>query len=372
MGGGGQLGKMLAQAAATMDISLHVLDPDPNCAAAVVCHSYTKGDFKNYDDLYQFGKKCHILTCEIESVNTEALCKLKSEGVQVYPDPDVLDIIQDKGLQKKFYTKHHFPSPAFTLYKDANEVKEAIKDGTLSYPFVQKARKGGYDGRGVSVIKSPDDLSELLDVPCLCENMVNIEKEIAVIAARNTKGDITCFPAVEMLFNPDANLVEELLCPSTLTEEQQAEATKIASALAEKLNLVGLLAVEFFLDKDGNILINEAAPRPHNSGHHTIEACMTSQYEQHLRAICGFPLGNTTPIAHAVMLNVLGEPGYTGKVKLQGLEELLKIPGCKLHLYGKKETRPFRKMGHITVIGRTKEDVLEKAKLAKSVFKIIA
>jgi 5-(carboxyamino)imidazole ribonucleotide synthase len=369
---GGQLGKMLIQAASKWDIATYVLDPDPNCPAGKIATAYTKGDILNFDDVYNFGKQVDLLTFEIENVNTEALKKLQKEGVIIAPDPTVLELIQDKGLQKLFYRNHHIPTSSFILVDGIDEIKLKIQQKEIKFPFVQKLRKGGYDGRGVAVIKTENELNKLLPGASVIEHLVEIEKEIAVIVARNKNGETKCFPAVEMDFNPEANLVEKLICPSTISENQKDIANQLAEKLITELNMVGLLAVEFFIDKNGEVIINEVAPRPHNSGHHTIESIITSQFEQHLRAILNLPLGSTEQKLPAVMLNLLGEKNYQGPVYYQGLEKALAINGVNIHLYGKKITRPGRKMGHITIIGKNIDTVLQTADKVKNTIQVIA
>jgi 5-(carboxyamino)imidazole ribonucleotide synthase len=327
-----------------------------------------QGDFGDFDTVYAFGKLVDILTFELEDVNIDALQKLKSEGLKIVPDPDILALIQDKGLQKEFYAKHLMPTSSFACFENKKEITEALQNGTLVYPFVQKLRKGGYDGRGVSLINSSEDV--FLDGSSVVEQKVDIEKEIAVIAARNSAGEVRCFPAVEMTFDNKTNLVEEIFCPANITQYQAQFAEALAVDIIEKLDMVGLLAIEFFIDKQGQILINEVAPRPHNSGHHTIDSIVTSQLEQMLRAILGLPLGSTELISASVMLNLLGEPGYEGSVYYEGFRECLAIDGVKIHLYGKKDTRPSRKMGHVTVLSDTVENAFKKANQVKNILKV--
>ena len=365
---GGQLGKMLIQEASKWDISTYVLDPDEGCSARNVASVYVKGDFNDFDTVYAFGKLVDILTFELENVNIEALQKLKSEGLKIVPDPDILALIQDKGLQKEFYAKHALPTSSFICCENEEEIAEAIQAGKFAYPFVQKLRKGGYDGRGVSLIHSSEDT--LLIGTSMLEQKVDIDKEIAVIAARNSAGEVRCFPAVEMTFNDQTNLVEEIFCPANITQEQDRTAEALAIDIIEKLDMVGLLAIEFFIDKKGQILINEVAPRPHNSGHHTIDSVVTSQLEQLLRAILDLPLGSTKLTSASVMLNLLGEPGYEGPVYYEGFSESLAIDGVKIHLYGKKTTRASRKMGHVTVLAESVEDAFKKADQVKNILKV--
>lgn len=365
---GGQLGKMLIQEASKWDITTYVLDPDVGCAARNITSVYVQGDFTDFDTVYEFGKCVDILTYELENINIEALQKLKSEGYKIVPDPDILALIQDKGLQKEFYAKHTMPTSPFVCCENEEEIEEAIQSGSLAYPFVQKVRKGGYDGRGVALINSSENT--LLAGPSIIEKKVDIDKEIAVIAARNSDGEVRCFPAVEMTFNDQTNLVEEIFCPANITLEQAKTAETLAIGIIKKLDMVGLLAIEFFIDKEGQILINEVAPRPHNSGHHTIDSVVTSQLEQLLRAILDLPLGSTELTSASVMLNLLGEPGYDGQVYYEGFSDSLAIDGVKIHLYGKKSTRPSRKMGHVTILGKSVEEAFEKANKVKSMLKV--
>jgi 5-(carboxyamino)imidazole ribonucleotide synthase len=369
---GGQLGKMLTQVASVFDIQVYVMDQSKEAPAAQICHQFFQGDQTNFDDVYSFGKKVDLLTFEIEHINIAALRKLKKEGLTIYPDPETLHIIKDKGLQKEFYKTHNIPTSPFQIYNSKEEVFEAIQQKKIKYPFVQKIRTEGYDGKGVAVVTEASKLKKLMDAPSVIEDAVEIDKELSVIVARNPSGEIKCFPLVEMEFNEEANLVERLICPANVSKEVEQKSVKVAIEVAKAFNLVGLLAVELFLDQKGNILVNESAPRTHNSGHHTIEANITSQYEQQLRAIFDWPLGDTSILSPSVMLNVLGEPGFTGSVKYEGLEEVLKISGVKPHIYGKKVTKPFRKMGHITILGNTIEVAKEKAELVKNTLKVIA
>lgn len=362
---GGQLGKMLIQEASKWDIITFVLDKDENCPAGKIASHYIKGDHLDFDAVYEFGKLVDVLTFEIESVNVDALKKLKSEGHRILPDPETLELIQDKGLQKEFYKKNGIPTAPFKLYESEKAILHDIESGVIGYPFVQKLRKGGYDGRGVAVINDKNDLHKLLPGSSLVEEKVNIEKEIAAIAARNKKGEIKCYPVVEMLFDPQANLVDKLICPSSISVEQSEKAKNYAGEIVELLNMEGLLAVEFFIDSKGEVIVNEVAPRTHNSGHHTIESIITSQFEQHLRAILNLPLGSTKLKLPSVMINILGAEGYEGPVIYEGLTESMAIDGVKIHLYGKKITKPFRKMGHVTVMSSSLECALKKAEKVK-------
>ncbi len=367
--GGGQLGKMLIQAASRWDITTYVLDPDENCSAANLCTKYFKGSFKNYDDVYQFAQEVDLVTFEIEHVNIDALNQLTKEGKIVHPSSKALAIIQDKGLQKEFYTNNNFPTAAFKLYQTKEEVLKAIDNKEITYPFVQKSRKEGYDGRGVVVIKSATENDRIFDTPSVIEEAINIEKELAVIVARNNKNEITSFPTVEMEFSAEANLVEQLVCPSAISNEVEEKAQQIAKKIIAALDMVGILAVELFLTNTGEVIVNEVAPRPHNSGHHTIESCYTSQFEQHLRAILDFPLGSTKLIQPSIMLNILGEADAMGKITYEGIDECMRLEGVNLHIYGKKEVKPFRKMGHVTILGENIEAARTKAAQVKKVLK---
>jgi 5-(carboxyamino)imidazole ribonucleotide synthase len=367
---GGQLGKMLALAASNWDIKTYILDPDENCPAANCATHFVKGNHLNFDDVYHFGKKVDMITFEIENVNIDALKKLKQEGIKIFPEPETLELIKDKGFQKEFYLQNNIPSAPFKIFNSKTEIIEDIENGILKFPFVQKLRTGGYDGKGVAVIKSKTEIINLLDGASIIEETVSIKKEISIIVARNTNGEIKCFPAVEMEFNSSANLVEKLICPASIEKSINEEATLLAEKIIKEINCIGILAVEMFIDHDNKIWINEIAPRPHNSGHHTIESVITSQYEQLLRAIFNFPLGSTQIKLPAVMINLLGEEGFEGNVQYEGLTEAMAIEGVKIHLYGKKITKPFRKMGHATILSNTINEASIKAALVKQKLKI--
>ena len=370
--GGGQLGKMLIQPAQTWNMSTRVLDPASKAPARNLCTEFFLGSLTERKTVLEFGRDADMLTIEIENVCADALLELEADGIPVHPNPGKLKIIQDKGLQKQFFERHGLPTSRFELLDGRDRVLEALRDGRWKIPFVQKLRTGGYDGRGVSVIRTEEDLVKLLDAPCLVEEMIAVEKELSVIAARNPSGEMTCFPPVELEFHPEANLVERLLCPADLPPAIETEACRIAEGTIEAFDLCGLLAVEMFLEKNGAIVINEVAPRPHNSGHHTIESCYTSQYEQHLRAILDLPLGSTALKACAVMVNLLGEDGFRGPPVYEGIEKCLALEGSHIHIYGKKETRGFRKMGHVTLISETLESAREKAAFIKENLRVIA
>lgn len=366
--GGGQLGRMLIQEAVNYNINVSVLDPDPHAPCKDLTGRFVCGSLNDFDTVYAFGKACDVLTIEIEHVNVDAMEKLEAEGVQVYPQPALLRLIQDKGLQKQFYREHGIPTADYVLVEN----KSGIAAHAAEFPFMQKLRKGGYDGKGVTKLGNPGDLSGAFDAPSVLEKLIDFEKEISVIVARSTNGETKSFPVVDMEFNPEANLVEFLFSPAAVPPAVEEEAQRIARTVAEKLGIVGLLAVEMFLTKDGKVLVNEVAPRPHNSGHQSIEGNFSSQYDQHLRAIFGQPLGATGIVMPSVMINLLGEKGYEGDAVYEGLDTVLQLEGVYVHLYGKKITKPFRKMGHVTVLAKTMEEAKEKALIVKNALRVIA
>lgn len=346
--GGGQLGRMLIQEAINYNVFTKVLDPASDAPCQHLASAFEVGSLQDYDTVLAFGRKVDVLTIEIEHVNVDALEQLEHEGVAVYPPPKVLRMVQDKGLQKDFYRSNQIPTSPYYLVKNLEEAKALLEKG----PFMQKMRTGGYDGRGVTPLRNEQDLPSAFDAPSVLESFVDLEKEISVIVARNPQGEISTFPVVELEFNPEVNLVEFLFSPASISTEIESTALELARKLIEQLDFVGILAVEMFVTKKGEVLINEIAPRPHNSGHHSIEANYTSQYEQHLRAILSMPLGSTQIISPAVMVNLLGHPDHTGDATYSGLESILATEGVKLHLYGKKTTKPFRKMGHATILAK--------------------
>lgn len=366
--GGGQLGRMLMQEAINLNLQVNILDPDPHAPCKHLCHSFTNGSLTDFDTVYKFGKECDLITIEIENVNVEALEKLESEGKLVYPQPRVLKIIKDKGLQKEFYRENAIATAPYFLVNDKNEVKNY----EAHFPFAHKLRTGGYDGKGVELLRSMDDFDKAFDAPSVLEKLVDIKQEISVIIARNEEGKIAHFPPVEMEFNPEANLVEFLFSPANISKEIETKAVLMAKDVAEKLGIVGLLAVEMFVDKNNEVLVNEVAPRPHNSGHQSIEGNFTSQYEQHWRAILNLPLGDTSITYPSVMVNVLGEKGYTGEARYEGLNHILSIPGIYVHLYGKRVTKPYRKMGHVTIIDKDLKVAKTKALEVKHTLKVIS
>jgi 5-(carboxyamino)imidazole ribonucleotide synthase len=370
--GGGQLGKMLIQAASKWHITTHVLDPTPDCPASSISDFVTTGSFRKYEDVISFGENLEHFTIEIEDVNVKALEWLEEKGKTINPSPSILKIIQDKGLQKLFYKQHKIPTSGFELFDSSESIIKAVREKKIQFPFVQKIRKSGYDGRGVVIIQSEIDLDKLMDVPSIVEEKVEIQKELSVIVARDTKGNVVSYPSVEMVFNPRANLVDHLICPANISDEDERMAEVLAIQVVKAFELVGVLAVELFIDKTGKILVNEVAPRSHNSGHHTIENSVTSQYEQHLRAISGLPLGSTKMMSPAVMVNLLGSEGFEGPAKYAGFEECLAMEGVYIHLYGKEITKPFRKMGHVTILDSNIENALHKAKIVQQTLKVIS
>lgn len=365
--GGGQLGRMLLQEAVNLNIATAVIDPDANAPCRYLTEMFVQGDFRDEETVYSFGKKVNVLTIEIEHVNVRALLRLESEGVMVFPQPQVLAMVQDKGLQKEFFISHGIPTAAFHLIHD----RSALNNYSNNFPAVLKLRKGGYDGKGVMKMKDASSLKEAFDAPCVLEEMIDFAREIAVIVARNSAGEIVHYPAVEMEFNPDANLVEFLYSPARITNEISDKAIAIARKVIEKAGMTGILAVEMFVTKSGEVLVNEIAPRPHNSGHQTIEGNITSQYAQHLRAILGLPLGATAIVKPSVMINILGEKGHEGEAHYSGIEEVMQMDGVYVHLYGKKITKPMRKMGHVTVTDNNLNNAVEKARVVQQKLKVL-
>ncbi|MDF3077390.1 MAG: 5-(carboxyamino)imidazole ribonucleotide synthase [Sphingobacteriaceae bacterium] len=365
--GGGQLGRMLIQEAINYNTTINVLDPDADAPCKKLCNEFSVGSLTDYKTVYEFGKKNDLITIEIEKINVDALQRLEDEGTLVFPQPRVIRLIQDKGLQKEFFKQNNIPTASFQLISS----RAALQESEIPFPYIQKLRKDGYDGRGVYKVRTQEDLENAFDAPSLVEQWIDFEKEISVIVARNEADEIKAFPCVDMDFNPDANLVEFLISPSALPMEVQQRAEELAIKIASHLKIVGLLAVEMFLTKDGEILVNELAPRPHNSGHQSIEGNYTSQFEQHLRAIFNLPLGDTRTVSNAVMVNLLGEKGYEGIAEYEGINNILKLDGVYVHLYGKIITKPFRKMGHVTVIDDNRERAIEKARFIQQTLKVI-
>ena len=364
--GGGQLGRMLIQEALNLNVKIHCLDPDPQAPCSEIASTFTVGSLNDFNTVYQFGKDKDLLTVEIENVNIEALEKLESEGKKVFPQPRVLRLIKDKGLQKNFYREKGIPTADFRLIDSQSELNSHAD----FLPFVQKMRTGGYDGKGVKAIRSEADFTAGFNVPSVLEKFVPFQKELATMVARNASGEIRVFPIVECEFNPEAILVEFLFAPANVSPEIEQKAMEIATDIIQKLDMTGILAVEFFLTQDHELLVNEIAPRPHNSGHQTIECNRTSQYEQHLRSILNLPLGDPSLLQPGVMINLLGEEGFEGTAIYEGLEQALAVPGVKPHIYGKELTKAFRKMGHVTIVHPSLEEAKKTGRKIQQLIKV--
>jgi len=370
--GGGQLGKMMLYETRKFDITTHVLDSSLEAPCRIACDHFTQGDLMDYDTVYAFGKKVDILTFEIEGVNIEALEALEKEGKKVYPSSKTLRNIQDKGVQKKFYDTHKIPTAPFSVFETIALVKKAVASGELKLPFVWKSCTGGYDGQGVQVIKNSQTLDVLPDCPCITEDLVAFKNELAVIVVRNPSAQVKTYPVVEMEFHPQANQVEYVICPARIDDKVAAKARSIAIQVSKAFEHVGLLAVEMFQTNDDQIIVNEVAPRPHNSGHYSIEASYTNQFEQHIRAILDLPLGNTASKVGGIMVNLVGEQNHTGDVAYQNIEEIMAMDGVTPHIYGKKQTRPYRKMGHVTIVNENIDTAREIAQQVKQRIKVIS
>ncbi len=370
--GGGQLGKMLLYTTRKWDIKTHVLDPSEVAPSKIACDYFEVGDFKDYQTVYEFGKKVDVLTFEIEHVNLDALKQLEKEGVEVYPSAATLEVIQNKSTQKDFYRANNIPTAPHQNFNTLEELKTAVQNHSLDLPFVWKSALMGYDGNGVSVVRNQEQLDALPDVACLAEDLIPFTHELAVIVCRNPSGDVVAYPTVEMEFHPEANQVEYVLCPTRLGEDITKKAQAIALQVSESFKHVGLLAVELFLKETGAILVNEVAPRPHNSGHITIETSYTDQFEQHIRAILDLPLGNTKNKVSGVMVNLVGTENHTGSVYYEQMNTILAMPGVIPHIYGKKDTRPFRKMGHVTIINENLEVARKIAEDVKKTIQVIS
>ena len=360
--GGGQLGKMLLFDTRKFDIQTYVLDPSDEAPCKIACNKFFQGDLMDFDTVYYFGQQVDILTFEIELVNLDALEKLESEGVKVFPSPKTLRLIQNKGIQKDFYSQNNIPTAAYQRFENLEALISDIQN--IKLPFVWKCTEFGYDGMGVKIIKLLSDLDNLPNVECISEELIPFKNELSVIVCRNVSGEIRTYPVVEMEFHPEANQVEYVICPARIEDKVAEKARAIALTVSEKFNHVGLLAVEMFQTINDEIIVNEVAPRPHNSGHHTIEASFTSQFENHIRAILDLPLGNTDSKVAGIMVNLVGEEGFSGDVVYENIETILGWNGVTPHIYGKKQTRPFRKMGHVTIVN---EDMVEARKIAENV-----
>lgn len=364
--GGGQLGRMLLQEAANYPVEVSVMEKDPSCPSAKLCHHFILGDITNYDDVIRFGEGLDVITIEIENVNVEALFELEKRGCRIIPKPQALRTIKNKILQKEFYTKHQIPTAPYNVLQNREELKNNID----FLPAVHKLATGGYDGKGVQIIKNQEDIALGFDAPAVLEKMISIEKEIAIIVAVAENGKTAIYPPVEMFFDPVLNLLDLQLCPASIPEKALWKAEAIALTVARKLDSPGIFAIEMFVDREENVWVNETAPRVHNSGHHTIEAHYSSQFDMLWRIIMNYPLGNTAMIMSSMMVNLLGAEGYAGKTQYEGLEEILSIPDVFVHLYGKTDTKPGRKMGHATIISNEKQELIHQANKIKSTLRI--
>jgi 5-(carboxyamino)imidazole ribonucleotide synthase len=369
--GGGQLGKMLLYETRKFDIKTSVLDPSKNAPCKIACDTFKVGDLMDFETVYNFGKKVDVLTFEIEHVNIDALEALEKEGINVYPSSNTLRNINDKITQKKFYQTHQIPTSSFQVFNSKDELIVAINKYEIRYPFVWKQSTGGYDGMGVCIVKNKEDLANVKNIPCIAEKLIPFVNELAVIVSRNPNGEVASYPVVEMEFHPEANQVEYVICPARIENNIAERAKKIAEKVSNAFEHVGLLAVELFQTEEGEILVNEVAPRPHNSGHFSIEGSLTNQFEQHIRAILNLPLGNTKSKIAAIMVNLVGEEGYTGDAYYKNLEQILSLEGVTPHIYGKKQTRPFRKMGHVTIVNNDISKARKIAELVKKTIKVI-
>ena len=366
--GGGQLGRMLLQQAVNYPVVTYVMENDPNCPAAHLCHHFTLGDIQNFDDVYNFGKGLDVLTIEIESVNVEALEQLEKEGVKVYPTSAVIKTIKNKILQKQFYKQHSIPSSDFVI----TENKNGMAAHQAMLPAVHKVAMGGYDGRGVQLIKTTSDFSLAFDAPSVLEKMVDIKKEIAVMVAMNAKGDTALYPPVEMIFDPSLNLLDYQLCPAKLDQQVLWKCEAIALKVVKDLQSPGIFAIELFVDHNNNVFVNETAPRVHNSGHHTIEANYSSQFDMLWRVMLDYPLGNTDVVMPSAIINIVGAANHTGNAVYEGLEEILKLDNVYVHLYGKAQTKPGRKMGHVTIVSNERQELIHQANRIKNTLKVVS
>ena len=370
--GGGQLGRMLLAETQKLDVYTVVLDASKEAPCAQICNEFYQGDLLDFDTVYNFGKQVNVLTIEIENVNIDALDQLEREGVTIYPTPKNLRTIQNKAHQKLFYQNQSIPTADFQIFTCLDELTHALHHATIHLPLVWKSARFGYDGKGVKIIRSVHDLEGLPAGECIAEQLIPFKNELAVIVSRNNNGDIQTYPVVEMEFHPEANQVEYVICPARIDKHVAEKARAIALNVAEAFDFIGLLAVELFQTKNDDILVNEVAPRPHNSGHYSIEASYTNQFEQHLRSILNLPLGNTDSKLAGIMVNLVGEEGYTGKVIYKHIEDILGIAGVTPHIYGKKHTKPFRKMGHVTIVNKDINKAREIAQYVKETIQVIA
>lgn len=370
--GGGQLGRMLLVETQKFDIYTSILDSSKEAPCAQICNEFVVGDLMSYNDVYNFGKQVDVLTIEIEHVNVDALEALEKEGIIVYPTSKSLRIIQNKGIQKQFFVDHGIPTASFSLFNSITDLEEEIHLEKLPFPFVWKSTQFGYDGMGVKMIKSVDDLKLLPNVECIAEELIPFKNELAVIVARNKNGEVKTYPVVEMEFHPEANQVEYVICPARISDDIASKAKEIALKAVESFEFIGILAVEMFQTQSDEIIVNEVAPRTHNSGHYSIEASYTNQFEQHLRAILNLPLGNTESKVGGIMVNLVGEDGFSGDVVYENMNDILAIDGVTPHIYGKKETHPFRKMGHVTIVNKDIDEARKTAEFVKKTIRVIS
>ena len=370
--GGGQLGRMLLAETQKFDIHTAVLESNKNAPCAAICNEFVLGDLLDFEAVYNFGKKVDLLTIEIENINLDALDRLEAEGVKIFPKPKDLRIIQSKARQKKFYLEHHIPTAAFHHFEHLDELRHSFENIDITFPFVWKAARFGYDGNGVKIVRNSTDLNSLPNEECIIEELIPFKNELAVIVAKNEGGETKTYPVVEMEFHPEANQVEYVICPARINANIAKKAREIALKVVNDLDFVGLLAVEMFQTETDEILVNEVAPRPHNSGHYSIEASYTNQFEQHLRSILNLPLGATASKVAGIMVNLVGEEGFSGEVIYQNIEKIIKIDGVTPHIYGKKETRPFRKMGHVTIVHSEIDIAREIAQKVKETIRVIS
>ncbi len=366
--GGGQLGRMLLQAAANYPVETYILENDNHCPAAYLCRHFVKGDIRDFDAVYNFGKGLDAITIEIENVNIDALDKLEAEGVKVYPKPAVLRTIKNKILQKQYYQTQGLPTAKFIITNNLSE----LKNQQSFLPAVHKIAEGGYDGKGVQLLDIAADMDKGFNAPSVLEKQVKVKKEIAQIVAIDQNGKAAIYPPVEMVFNKDLNLLDYQLCPADIPQKTLWKIEAISMSVVRNFNSAGLFAVELFVDESDSVLVNETAPRVHNSGHHTIEAHYSSQFDMLWRIMLGYPLGNTKPILPSIMVNVIGSEGHSGPVKYAGLNEVLQIDNAFVHLYGKVETKPGRKMGHITILSAEKQDLIHKANKIKQTLTVVS
>ncbi|MCD2260475.1 5-(carboxyamino)imidazole ribonucleotide synthase [Psychroserpens luteolus] len=370
--GGGQLGKMMLYSTRKFDITTHVMDASNEAPCKLACNQFTLGNLMDFDAVYNFGKQVDLLTFEIENVNVDALEVLEKEGVSVYPSSKTLRTIQNKATQKLFYRDHDIPTSDFTRFAYLSEVEDALENEVLDFPFVWKAAQFGYDGNGVKIVRQLSDLKDLPHGECIIEDLIPFKNELAVIVARNKNGAIKSYPVVEMEFHPEANQVEYVICPARIDEAVANKAIDVAMKVSKAFDHVGLLAVEMFQTETDDILVNEVAPRPHNSGHQTIEASYTSQFEQHIRAILNLPLGKTESKVGGIMVNLVGAEGHTGNVVYENITDIMELDGVTPHIYGKKLTRPFRKMGHVTIVNKDISEARRIAETVKQTIKVIS